>query len=218
MSRPLSRYLKDFGAEPSAPAPMPAAVVSSMPSMPFENTMSFAEPDEVQMVDIAAERREAYAEGHEAATLALTELHQQELDAVKVAHEAELEQLKAKFETEAVERIAYDLQQIATAIGLSVSSEAAKALSPIMTDILTDKAIDELAALVTAAVLDGTVGPIAVSGRRVMFERLASRADPDGVLLAHVEAEDVDLSVTIGDSVLVTRMSAWADGLKEVLS
>jgi len=211
MSRMISSYLKDFGTE----QPTPAAV---MPSIPFEDTMVFDEPIEVPTVDIAAERREAYAEGHEAATQSLTELHQAELDAVKVAHEAELNELKAKFEVEAVERITADFQQMATAIGLSVSIEAAKALSPIMTETLTAKAIDELASLVTASVLDGAVGPIAVSGRRVMFDRLASKVDPDGVLLTFVEGQDIDLCVTIGDTVLVTRMSAWADSLRDVLS
>jgi hypothetical protein len=207
----LSRYLKDFGAEPA-----PAAV---MPSMAFEDAMDFAEPvDAPVLVDIAAERREAYAEGHEAATLSLTEAHQAELDAVNAAHRAELEELKAKFETESVERIAADLQQIATAIGLSVSTEAAKALSPIMTEALTANAIDELATLITASIRDGAVGPITVSGRRTMFDMLSSKLDVDGVLLVLVEAEDIDLSVTIEDSVLVTRMSAWTDSLREVFS
>ena len=215
MSRLISSYLKDFGAEQQAPAsPMP----TSMASMPFDDMADFSEPVETPMVDLAAERREAYAEGHEAATLSLTELHQEELDAVKIAHQAELDELKTKFEGEAIERIAADFQQMAKAIGLSVSAEAARALSPIMTEALTAKAIEELAALVTASVVEGAVGPITVSGRRVMFDQLASKIDPDGVLLTFAEALDIDLCVTIGDTVLVTRMSAWADSLREVLS
>lgn len=212
MSRTLSRYLKDFGAEPA-----PAAAI--LPSMPFEDTMDYAEMAEAPvLVDVAAERREAYAEGHEAATLSLTEAHQAELEAVRAAYQAELEALKEKFETQSIARIASDLQHIATTIGLSVSSEAAKALSPIMTEALTTNAIDELATLVSASILDGATGPITVSGRRIMFDRLAAKADPDGRLLVLVEADDIDLSVTIDDSVLVTRMSAWADSLREVLS
>ncbi len=215
MTRMLSRYLKDFGAEQPAPAAPPAPVLRSMP---FEDTMIFPEPEELPMVDLAAERREAYAEGHEAATLSLSEAHQEELDAIMVAHEAALEELKQKFETEAVERIAENFQHMATAMGLAVSAEVARALSPIITETLTQKAIDELASRVTASVLDGAVGPIAVSGRRVMFDSLAAKIDPDGVLLTFVEAQDVDLCVTIGDTVLVTRMSAWADSLRNVLS
>jgi len=37
-------------------------------------------------------------------------------------------------------------------------------------------------------------------------------------MLRHVEMTDIDLSVTIGDNVIVTRMSAWADSLRKVLA
>lgn len=214
MSRMLSRYLKDFGAEQPAPAP-PAAM---MPTMSFGEPMAFAEPVEVPMVDIEAERREAYAEGHEAATASLIELHQAELETVRTVHQAEMDELRANFEAEAVERITIGLEQIAAAVGLYVSNEAAKALSPIITRTLSEKAVDELARMIEASFLDGALGPVTVSGRRVMFDRLASKVDPDGTLLTFTEGTDIDLSVTIGDSVLVTRMSAWADGLKEILS
>ena len=215
MSRMISRYLKDFGAERPAAAPVAAV----MPTMPFEDTVSFATaPAEEMLVDLAAERREAYAEGHEAATQSLTEQHQAEMDAVMIAHEAALEELKAHFETAAIERIDACITEMTNAIGIAVSAEAAKALSTIMTEALTAKAVDELAAMVTASVLDGAIGPITVSGRRPMFDSLAAKVDPDGVLLAFVESPDVDLSVTIGDTVLVTRMSAWADSLRGILS
>ncbi len=215
MTRTISRYLKDFGAEPAAPPLAPAPVVKSMP---FDAGMVFAEPEEIPLVDLAAERREAYAEGHEAATQSLSEQHQAELDAIMVAHEAALEELKEKFEVEAVERIAANFQQMAEAVGMAVSLEVSRALSPILTETLTAKAIDELATLIKASVLDGAVGPIAVSGRRAMFDSLAAKVDPDGVLLTFVESQDIDLSVTIGETVLVTRMSAWADSLRNVLS
>jgi len=215
MSRMISRYLKDFGAEPSAPAPVAAV----MPAMAFDDAMSFtAAPAQETLVDLAAERREAYAEGHEAATLSLTELHQAEIDAVMIAHEAALEELKAHFETAAIERIDACIAEMANAIGIAVSAEVAKPLSTIMTETVTAKAVEELAALVTASILDGAVGTITVSGRRAMFDSLAAKVHPDGVLLAFVESQDVDLSVTIGDTVLVTRMSAWADSLRDVLS
>jgi hypothetical protein len=217
MSRMLSRYLKDFGADQPAPAPASSPAMM-MPTMSFDEPMAFAEPVEVPMIDIEAERREAYAEGHEAATASLTELHQAELETVRTVHQAEMDELRANFEAEAVERIAIGLEQIAAAVGLSVSNEAAKALSPLITQALSDKAVDELAKMIKAAFLDGAIGPVTVSGRRVMFDRLASRVDPDGTLLTFTEGTDIDLSVTIGDSVLVTRMSGWADGLKDILS
>jgi hypothetical protein len=212
MTNALSRYLKDFGAEQAA-----AAVV--MPEIIHEDEPDFAEILEPSAppVDIEAVKREAYAEGHEAATQALNEAHEIELEALRTAHREEIEALQSEFQTSAGERIAEHLQQVSTALGQAVSSSVAAMLAPVMTEALTDIAIAELAELVTAAILEGDVGQISVTGPRALFDTLVSKLGESGELLAHVEADDIDLSVAIGESVLVTRISAWTDGVRKVL-
>ena len=130
---------------------------------------------------------------------------------------AEMDALRARYEEQAAERIAADLTRIATMLGQAISAEAAAVLAPIMTETMTMKAVADLADLVRTAILDGGAGPISVSGPRHLFEALQASLGEDAALLRHVEAEDVDLTVTIGESVLVTRMSAWAASLKEIL-
>ncbi|MFK0163000.1 hypothetical protein [Rhizobium sp. NPDC090279] len=209
MSLTLSRYLKDFSAEQVSP--------------PHVEDMAFAEPAEFvdgpmePPVDVEAERRAAYAQGHEAATQELSQTHQAELDAVNESFRAEMDALRIRYEEQAAEKIAADMSRIATMLGQAISTEAAAILAPIMTETLTTKAVADLAELVRAAILDGSAGPISVSGPRHLFEALHSHLGDDGALLRHVEAQDVDLTVTIGESVLVTRMSAWAASLKEIL-
>lgn len=209
MSLTLSRYLKDFSAEQVPP--------------PHVEDMAFAEPVEFPEspleppVDVEAERRVAYAEGHEAATQELTQKHQAEIDGMAQSFRAEMDALRIRYEEQAAEKIAADMTRIATMLGQAISTEAAAILAPIMTETLTAKAVADLAELVRAAILDGSVGPISVSGPHHLFEVLYSHLGDDGALLRHVEAQDVDLTVTIGESVLVTRMSAWAASLKEIL-
>ncbi len=209
MSLALSRYLKDFSVEQVPP--------------PHAEDMAFTEPAEFiespmePPVDVEAERRAAYAEGHEAATLELSQKHQAELDAMAESFRAEMEALRIRYEEQAAEKIAADMTRIATALGQAISSETAAVLAPIMTETLTAKAVADLADLVKAAILDGSAGSISVSGPRHLFEILRARLGDDGASLRHVEAQDVDLTVTIGESVLVTRMSAWAASLKEIL-
>lgn len=209
MSMALSRYLRDFSAEPPPSAAIPDASFDEMPLFP--------ETPAAPPVDIEAERREAYALGHEAATQELQQSHQAELAAVMEAHRHELDALRAQFEEQAAERVAAGLTQIATLTAQAVSTEAALALAPIMTEALTVKAVHDLADLVTTAMLDGTAAQVTVSGPRALFEILQARLGEHGALLRHVEATDVDLTVTIGDSVLVTRMSAWAGSLRKIL-
>ncbi|AVA20337.1 hypothetical protein ACXHXG_04120 [Rhizobium sp. LEGMi198b] len=211
MSPTLSRYLKDFSAEPPPP---PSA---GIPDMPFEETLDFPETPVVVPIDIEAERREAYAEGHEAATQELTQKHQAELETIAETHRGEMDALRARYEERAAEKIVNGLKKVATMLGQAISAEAAVALAPIMTEALTARAVADLAERVTAAILDGAAGPITVSGPRHLFEALHASIGQNGVLLRHVEARDVDLTVTIGESVLVTRMSAWAASLKEIL-
>jgi len=209
VSLTLSRYLKDFGAE-QVPPP-------HVEDMVFAEPMEFAEIPGEPPVDVEAERRAAYAEGHEAATQELTQKHQAELDAMAESFRAETDALRMHYEEQAAEKIAADMNRIAAMLGQAISTAAAAILAPIMTETLTTRAVGDLAELVKTSILDGSVGPISVSGPRHLFEVLHSRLGDDGALLRHVEAEDVDLTVTIGESVLVTRMSAWAASLKEIL-
>ena len=209
MSLVLSRYLKDFSAEQVPP--------SDVADMPFGETAFVPDSPVEPPVDIEAERREAYAEGHEAARQELSEKHQAELDAMADSFRSEIDALRARYEEQAAERIAADMTRMAAMLGQAISAEAAVALAPIMTETLTASAVADLADLVKAAILDGSAGPMVVSGPHHLFEVLQDHLGDDGALLRHVEAPDVDLAVTIGDSVLVTRMSAWAASLREIL-
>ncbi len=209
MSLALSRYLKDFSAEQAPPPPAEDAAFAEM--------MEFPESPIEPPVDIEAERRAAYAEGHEAATRELSQKHQAELDAVAGSHQAEMEALRIRYEEQAAEKIAAGLTGMATMLGQAISAETAAILAPIMTETLTAKAVADLADLVRSAILNGSAGSISVSGPHHLFEALRAHIGDDDALLRHVETEDVDLTVTIGESVLVTRMSAWAASLKEIL-
>ncbi|NLS18079.1 hypothetical protein HGP16_16070 [Rhizobium sp. P40RR-XXII] len=209
MSLALSRYLKDFSAEQAPPPPAEDAA--------FAHLMEFPESPVEPPVDIEAERRAAYAEGHEAATQELSQKHQAELDTMAVSFQAEKEALRTRYEEQAAENIAAGVTRMATMLGQAISAETAAILAPIMTETLTAKAVADLADLVRAAILDGSAGSISVSGPHRLFEALHAHLGADGALLRHVETQDVDLTVTIGESVLVTRMSAWAASLKEIL-
>jgi hypothetical protein len=206
MSPALSRYLKDFGAE-----------LPPLPETTFENLPVFPDIPAEPLVDIEAERREAYADGQEAATLTLSQKHQAEMDALATAHRDEIETLRACYEDQAAERIAAGLTQVAVMLGQAVSVEAAAVLAPVMTEALMAKSLADLAGLVQASILDGAAGPITVEGPLGLFESLHARMGDGGAMLRHVETQDVDLTVTIGEAVLVTRMSAWAVSLRKIL-
>lgn len=210
MSIMLSRYLKDFG-EPS-----PSAPIIDVDDFPTETASAFAEFPAEPEIDLEAERREAHSEGFAAATTELTEKYEREAQAVAEAHLREIEEMKLRYEIEAAAVIASRIRDMAEEIATVVSEATATAIEPVMTEALSKKAAENLAVLLRGAILDGAVAPIIVRGPAKLFEILKSELAEHAALVRHHEADDVDLSVEIGETVLVTRISAWAASLKKV--
>lgn len=210
MSIMLSRYLKDFG-EPS-----PSAPIIDVDDFAAETASAFADLPQEPEIDVEAERREAYSEGFAAATVELTEKYEGEAQAAAEAHVRELEELKLRYEIEAAAVIASRIRDMAEEIATLVSEVTAAAITPIMTEALAKKATENLAVLLREAILDGAVAPIVVRGPAKLFDILKDELAEHAALVRHHEADDIDLAAEIGETVLVTRISAWAASLKKV--
>ncbi|MDI7863411.1 hypothetical protein MRS76_15755 [Rhizobiaceae bacterium n13] len=211
MTTGLARYLKDFSPV------RPAAALGDIGFADMLDEDAFASTVETPPLDLDVERREAHAAGYEAATAELTVKHEAELAALAEAHRLELAALTEKYTAEAAVALSAGLSRMAASIAHEISEQVAIVLGPVMTDELTRKAVDDLAAMVRAAVIEGAAGTITVRGPSALFEKLEAALGEDIASLRHVEAVDLDLSVEIGGSVIVTRMSAWAASLKKVL-
>lgn len=214
MSASIARYLKDFG-DPQPPQPA---------AMAFDEPMSFGLDTSFQddFPQIAAGgddslREEAYAEGYEAASAALALQHQQEMDALRRHMSEEMEALRQGFEAEAASRIRDGLRAMAQEIAGRIADEAAACLAPLVHEEIAEKAVADLAVLIREAILEGEAGTIIVKGPLSLFNILATEMGDDASMLRHVEAADLDLTVEIAGSVLVTRLSAFAASLKKVL-
>jgi hypothetical protein len=213
MSASIARYLKDFGE----PQPAPAVLSPQFDIGGMSDDFDFPAVEEEPAIDIEAERAEAHAEGFEAARAESEQKWADEKQALEAAHAAELADLRARLETQAAEKIDAGLHTIAAKIAATVGEQTAGALVPFLEASLANKAVDELADLIRKAMFDGDIGTITVSGPGEIFEKLKTALGSDAPVLRHVEADDLDLSVDIDGSVLVTRLSAWAASLRKVL-
>ncbi len=214
MSTGLARYLKDFG-DPQPPQP----VITDFDADNFTapDLGAFGDFAETLAPDPDAIRQEAYAEGYETASVELGARHQDTLDAMRQLHAEEIENLTRTLEEEAATRIAAGLRQIAAVLAERISDEVAHCLAPVLQEEVAAKAVADMADLVRLSILEGEAGPIIVKGPLPLFNILAIEMGEDASVLRHVEAADLDLSVEIAGSVLVTRMSAFAASLKKVL-
>ena len=214
MSMPLAHYLKDFSA-PSTPAGMVGGDFAAADDLAFD--ADFGGLPEPEPVDIEAERRAAYAEGHEAATAELSEKHAAELAQLTAAHQEAMAVLEARLMGETAQRLADGLDRVASEIALAVSEHAAEALAPFLSEEVAAKAVGDLAALLKSAIADGEAGIITIKGPCALFDRLAACMPEAAETLRHVEVDDLDLAAEFDGTVLVTRISAFAASLKKVL-
>ncbi len=212
MSALLSRYLKDFG-EPVVMAPPVASEEIDF----SEDFGGFADVAPEPVVDVEAARRDAGAEARAKATVELTEKYEVEAQTVAVVHQREIEELKSRYEAEIATLVAARLTAISNEVAELVSATVAEVLAPVLTETLSQKAAVDLAAALREAFLEGEAGTITVKGPTSLFEIVKRELGEKASLLRHQETADIDLTVEFGESVLVTRMSAWAAGLKKVL-
>jgi hypothetical protein len=212
MSASIARYLKDF----SEPQTLPLSLSADGFGDGLEDDLAFPAMVE-EPIDIEAERTEAYAKGHEAASEELQQRFDEERQALLAAHAQEIAALHEKYETEVATTISMGLQDIAGLTAQAVSDQTARILSPLLDEALVAKAISDMADIIRGAMLEGDVGTLTVRGPVHLFEKLKTALGAPTQLLRHIEAPDLDIAVDIGETALVTRMSAWLAGLKKVL-
>ncbi|HEV7307447.1 hypothetical protein [Ensifer sp.] len=217
MSAMLSRYLKDFSA--------PKVELSLMPPKYFPDLdADFAEGDRfgarpaMPEIDIDAERRRAFAEGRAEATAELVFEQEKQLAELQAAHAAELEALTRRFEEETASRLAARFDEMTDELVVALGDQAARVLAPVMGDALMQRAVADMAHMLKQGLSAGEGCTIVVKGPGALFEALKRHFEDDLPLLRHVETDDVDLSVEVDGTVLVTRMTAWADTVRKVLA
>ncbi len=217
MSAQLARYLKDFGTPPRAAAP-----TFQPPSFAQEETGAAAEaftmPLALPPVDVEAERATAFADGRADAEAELVAKHEAAMTALKDEHKAELDALKARYEQEYAQALAERFSILMGEVSDVVAAQAAQVLAPVMNEVLAKGAVADLARVITEGLQDGEGVTLTVKGPANLFEQLKARFEEPAPVFRHVETQDVDLTVEYGDTVLVTRMAAWADTVRKVLA
>lgn len=213
MSASLARYLKDFSEPETLPVPM---IETDFGGMSFDDDLALPTVVEAP-VDLETERNDAYAKGYVAASDELQQRFDEERAELLAVHAQEMAALREQYETEAAATIAAKFQEIASQTAQAISDQTARILSPLLDEALVARAISDMADIIRTAMLDGELGTLTVRGPAHLFEKLKTALAEPSLVWRHVEAPDLDISVDIGETALVTRMSAWSASLKKVL-
>ncbi|RWX77017.1 hypothetical protein EPK99_15255 [Neorhizobium lilium] len=213
MNSPLARYLRDFGAES-----MPAAVhFEAPPLVEVESHFPAIEPF-VEQVDLEAERRQAHDEGFKAASEQMTAEHAEALAELQQKHEAELEMQRQEFEGGIADYLAKALPELFDRLTSDLADATVRLLAPILKEQFDRQAVEELAEQLKPELAKEVLEQIKVSGPEHLCDLLRDKLEEAGSTIEFHPTEGTDLRVEMGDTLLVTRLSAFAADLERVLA
>lgn len=217
MSASISRYLKDFSAPKVDLSLVPPRYFPDLDD-DFPANGAFQMKQQVQpTVDVEAERRDAFAQGRAEAEAEQQVLHSAEIAALNARHAAELEAMRVRCENEIAAMIYDRYSDMGSQLATMLADQTARVLAPVMDDVLLQKSIGDLARMITHSIGAGEGVKITVKGPLALFEALKRHLDSETLIFRHQETADIDLTVEFGESILVTRMAAWADTVGKVL-
>jgi hypothetical protein len=217
MSASISRYLKDFSAPKVDLSLVPPRYFPDLDD-DFPANGAFTMKQQVQpTVDVEAERRDAFAQGRAEAEAEQQVLHSTEIAALNARHAAELEAMRVRCENEIAAMIYDRYSDMGSQLATMLADQTARVLAPVMDDVLLQKSIGDLARMITHSIGAGEGVKITVKGPLALFEALKRHLDSETLIFRHQETADIDLTVEFGESILVTRMAAWADTVGKVL-
>lgn len=218
MSASISRYLKDFSPPKVDLSLVPPRYFPDLDD-DFPGNGAFAMKQQPQpQVDIEAERSDAFAQGRREAEAEQQALHAAEIAALNARHAVELEAMRVRCENELAAMIYDRFSDMGSQLATMLSDQTARVLAPVMDEVLLQKSIEDLARMIIHSIGVGEGGKITVKGPQALFEALKRHLDDETLIFRHQETADIDLSVEFGDSILVTRIAAWADTVKKVLA
>lgn len=206
MTAGLVRFLPDF--EMAGRAPISVATGAARPN---------AEPRQ-PAIDLEAERAAARAEGAAAARAELSLRHAAEREAADHRHAAELLALRAELESLAANAVPQAVAARTEELAGLIAADVAQVLAPLIDDAVRARILAELSGEIRAALELKAAGQINVTGPERLMTALRDTLGADAERLTIRHADHIDIEVAIDRTRLETRLSAWADALRECLS
>lgn len=223
MARPIHHFLKEF-ASGEAPPPFqpplkaPPAAAKSKPK---------PEPEEAAapVVDtIAIRLQESYQQGVTAGRTLASEATEAQAAELAVDFDRRLEDVRSTFSTALADSLAVELRAGIEAASARISSHVATALVPFLREGIARAAITdfvkELSDMIDTAEglsIDVTCPEEIVEPlRERLAEAMAARGAPPGCVRC-IPGKSTDISVTLNETVLQTRIADWLTRLEGVL-
>ncbi len=193
----IARYLPEFGAagEPK-PAPGAAALLKA---------------SKTAAVD------EAYAKGHERGKADAEAGLSAKLAEQKARHDAELAAAREAWALQEGGKLADQLAAGLKDIETRIAAAAARVLQPFLAAELRKRAIADLVENLSVLLAHDSAAPVDICGAPDLLEALRARLGGSRAGINYHPDQTSDVRVTVGQTVLETRLGDWIAKIEEAL-
>lgn len=168
-------------------------------------------------VDVDALIAQAVAKAEAALEARLTKKHQAALEAEREENAAEAKAFLESLGGDVGNRIAERISSLEERLNEVIGASVARMVGRILGDELTKRSLDALANSIRISINDREAVRVSVRGPQSLFEELRASLGAHADQLDFVEAPGFDLTVTVDNAVVETRIGEWADTLGEIL-
>lgn len=215
MGLSLADVLTDFG-KPDLAAPLPAAGLDfDFPQQPFE--MPEPEPEPEPGPDVEAMIAEAVAAAEAALAARLEAEASEALAAERERHAEEIASLQASLGEHAGEALLARIAELEERLVDLTASVTARILGPVLSADLQKRAIADLGRVIREALREPGAVRIRVRGPMSLVEALRQALGEAAARVEFAEADGLDLTVAVEDSLFETRLAEWSASISEVL-
>tara|TARA_R110002126_G_scaffold51072_22_gene140173 strand:- start:440 stop:1063 length:624 start_codon:yes stop_codon:yes gene_type:complete len=199
MSLAFAQHLQDFGS--------PNGMVH-LPIFADEDPSHLAIVPDVE-INIEDERTNAYQEGYDAAIAALTEQHQAAEHALKLNFETEKANLEAQLGDLVVQQFQHSITSQIEQQSEIIKAEVGKVLTHVVSQSLAEDALAQLQNLIKSSFQDNPNSKIRIEGPQDLIDRIQSGLGADFKNIELTPSENIDLTVEIDRTLLVTKFGEW---------
>lgn len=208
-SRSLADLLPDFGVAHREPVPAP--VLDEEETPPTETSrppvFDYAAAIAREVTDAQARLAKRLSDEHEAA-----------MAVAEARHAADLAALQETLAGNAAMLINARFDAIATDVTARTSSIAARILGGLVAEDIRTRAIDAMREAIERAIADREAVRVRVRGASALCEALRVALGKRASQVDFAPGEGFDMTVTIDESVLETRLGEWSSALSEMLA
>jgi len=195
---PIARYLLELDDARAAPEERPGAGIPSAAGR-------------VTLVD------DAYAKGFESGKAAADAEAASKAAELSALHQKELASAREAWTQLESERLAEQLQKGLAALEDRLAETTARILKPFLATEMHRKAVSELAETLTVLRAREKTADIAISGAPDLLEALRVRLEGKLENVTYRVSDACDVRVTVGQTVLETRLGAWLRQIEEAV-